>query len=219
MSRKPFISMAVIRRLPRYYRYLNEMHASGLVRISSRELADCMELTASQVRQDFNCFGDFGQQGSGYDVESLTAAIKGILGLDAGYSIVVMGAGKMGLSLIDNFGFERRGFKVLAAFDTDPEVIGTMRNNVPIYSIEDIPNVIDPLKKPDIGVLTVPREKAVEGSLLLRDCGVKAIWNFTNAELALVKASDILVENMHISDSLSTLCYRLTDYENKLYGQ
>jgi redox-sensing transcriptional repressor len=219
LSRNGFISMAVIRRLPRYYRYLNEMYLNGVKQISSRDLADCMELTASQVRQDFNCFGDFGQQGCGYDVEALNREITKILGLDAGYRIVIMGAGRMGRALIDNFGFERRGFNLIAAFDVDQALIGTAVNGVPIYDVKDIGTVITPANKPDIGVLTVPRDKAQEGASYLKDCGVKAIWNFTNEDLPLIEAANILVENVHISDSLTTLCYRLTDLENKLYGE
>jgi redox-sensing transcriptional repressor len=218
MSRSGFISMAVIRRLPRYYRYLNEMYQNGIKQISSRELADCMELTASQVRQDFNCFGDFGQQGYGYDVESLNKEIKKILGLDAGYRIVIMGAGKIGSSLILNFGFARRGFNLVAAFDVDPAVIGTYIGDTPVYDVKDIGKVFSAQNRPDIGVLTVPRERAEEGASYLKECGVKAIWNFTNADLPMIEAANILVENVHISDSLSALCYRLTDLENKLYG-
>lgn len=218
MSRSGFISMAVIRRLPRYYRYLNEMHQNGIKQISSRELADCMELTSSQVRQDFNCFGDFGQQGYGYDVESLNREIKKILGLDAGYRIVVMGAGKIGTSLIMNFGFEQRGFNLVGVFDVDPALIGTCIGNTLVQDVKDIAKVFSAHNRPDIGVLTVPKDRAQEGASYLKECGVKAIWNFTNSDLPMIEAADILVENVHISDSLSALCYRLTDYENKLYG-
>jgi len=211
--------MAVIRRLPRYYRYLNEMHQNGVKQISSRDLADCMELTASQVRQDFNCFGDFGQQGCGYDVESLTRAITKILGLDEGYRVVIMGAGKIGCSLIANFGFDRRGFKLIGAFDVDPAVIGTTVGDVPVYDVREIENLYNIQFHPDIGILTVPKESAEEGAAYLKNCGVKAIWNFTNVELPLIEAADILVENVHISDSLTTLCYRLMDLEDKIYGE
>ena len=132
MSRHGFVSMAVIRRLPRYYRYIHEMYLSGMTQISSRDLADCMELTPSQVRQDFNCFGDFGQQGCGYDIVKLHEAITKILGLDQGYGIVMVGVGRVGSSLLDNFGFERRGFRLLAAFDNDPAVIGQLSNVIAI---------------------------------------------------------------------------------------
>lgn len=216
MSRHGFVSMAVIRRLPRYYRYLHEMYLSGIKQISSRDLADCMELTASQVRQDFNCFGDFGQQGCGYDVVQLHDEITKILGLDQGYSIVVVGVGRIGSSLLDNFGFERRGFRVLAAFDSDPAVIGKVYGGVTVSDSADAAAVMAHLPKPDIGVLTVPTESATAGAEILRKCGVKAIWNFTKGDLARFEAST-LVQNVHLSDSLSTLCYRLTDLENKIY--
>ncbi|MBR4942001.1 MAG: redox-sensing transcriptional repressor Rex [Clostridia bacterium] len=217
MSRNSFISMAVIRRLPRYYRYLREMNNQGIKTISSRELADCMELTASQVRQDFNCFGDFGQQGCGYDVESLTESISKILGLDAGYKVVIMGAGKLGRSLMENFGFASRGFDLMAAFDSDPDKCGEI-DGIPVYHISKIDEFFASHPKADIGVLAVPVEEARKGADLLTRCGVKAIWNITKEDLPLAEANGILVENLHISDSLMTLSHRLTDLENKLYG-
>lgn len=217
MSRNSFISMAVIRRLPRYYRYLREMNDTGIKMISSRELADCMELTASQVRQDFNCFGDFGQQGCGYDVDSLTASIAKILGLDEGYRVVVMGAGRIGRSLMENFNFSKRGFKLVAAFDTDPASCGEIAG-VPIYHTDRIDEFLASNPKADIGVLAVPAAEARRGADLLEKCGVKAIWNITKEDLPLAEAHGVLVENLHISDSLMTLSYRLTELENKLYG-
>ncbi|MBE6937410.1 MAG: redox-sensing transcriptional repressor Rex [Ruminococcaceae bacterium] len=217
MSRNSFISMAVIRRLPRYYRYLREMNDTGIKMISSRELADCMELTASQVRQDFNCFGDFGQQGCGYDIESLTASIAKILGLDENYRVVVMGAGRMGQTLMENFSFNRRGFELVAAFDTDRSKCGEVAG-VPVYHVDSIGEFFASHPKADIGVLAVPADQARKGADYLTACGVKAIWNITKEELPIAEANGILVENLHISDSLMTLSYRLTEFENKLYG-
>ena len=216
MSRHGFISMAVIRRLPRYYRYLHEMYLSGMKQISSRELADCMELTASQVRQDFNCFGDFGQQGCGYDVEHLHREITKILGLDQNYGLVLVGAGRIGQSLIENFGFEKRGFQLMAAFDNDPAVIGQTINGVTVSDAAQADQVLAGKPKPDIGILAVPTESAAAGAELLKKCGVKAIWNFTKGDLARYEAST-LIQNVHLSDSLITLCYRLTELENKIY--
>ena len=141
--------MAVIRRLPRYYRYLHEMYLSGIKQISSRELADCMELTASQVRQDFNCFGDFGQQGCGYDVEHLHREITKILGFDQNYGLIMIGVGRIGGSLLENFGFERRGFRLLAAFDSDPAVIGQTIGGVTVSAASEIGQVMSGLPKPD----------------------------------------------------------------------
>ena len=217
MSRHGFISMAVIRRLPRYYRYLHEMYLSGMKQISSRELADCMELTASQVRQDFNCFGDFGQQGCGYDVEHLHREITKILGLDQNYGLVLVGAGRIGQSLLENFGFEKRGFQLMAAFDNDPAVIGQTINGVTVSDAAQADQVLAGKPKPDIGILAVPTESAAAGAELLKKCGVKAIWNFTKGDLARYEAST-LIQNVHLSDSLITLCYRLTELENKIYG-
>ena len=216
MSRHGFISMAVIRRLPRYYRYLHEMYLSGMKQISSRELADCMELTASQVRQDFNCFGDFGQQGCGYDVENLHREITKILGLDQNYGLVLVGAGRIGQSLLENFGFEKRGFQLMAAFDNDPAVIGQTINGVTVSDAAQADQVLAGKPKPDIGILAVPTESAAAGAELLKKCGVKAIWNFTKGDLARYEAST-LIQNVHLSDSLITLCYRLTELENKIY--
>ena len=216
MSRHGFISMAVIRRLPRYYRYLHELYLSGMKQISSRELADCMELTASQVRQDFNCFGDFGQQGCGYDVEHLHREITKILGLDQNYGLVLVGAGRIGQSLLENFGFEKRGFQLMAAFDNDPAVIGQTINGVTVSDAAQADQVLAGKPKPDIGILAVPTESAAAGAELLKKCGVKAIWNFTKGDLARYEAST-LIQNVHLSDSLITLCYRLTELENKIY--
>ena len=216
MRRHGFISMADIRRLPRYYRYLHEMYLSGMKQISSRELADCMELTASQVRQDFNCFGDFGQQGCGYDVEHLHREITKILGLDQNYGLVLVGAGRIGQSLLENFGFEKRGFQLMAAFDNDPAVIGQTINGVTVSDAAQADQVLAGKPKPDIGILAVPTESAAAGAELLKKCGVKAIWNFTKGDLARYEAST-LIQNVHLSDSLITLCYRLTELENKIY--
>ena len=216
MSRHGFISMAVIRRLPRYYRYLHEMYLSGMKQISSRELADCMELTASQVRQDFNCFGDFGQQGCGYDVEHLHREITKILGLDQNYGLVLVGAGRIGQSLLENFGFEKRGFQLMAAFDNDPAVFGKTINGVTVSDAAQADQVLAGKPKPDIGILAVPTESAAAGAELLKKCGVKAIWNFTKGDLARYEAST-LIQNVHLSDSLITLCYRLTELENIIY--
>ena len=216
MSRHGFISMAVIRRLPRYYRYLHEMYLSGIKQISSRELADCMELTASQVRQDFNCFGDFGQQGCGYDVEHLHREITKILGFDQNYGLIMIGVGRIGGSLLENFDFEKRGFRLIAAFDSDPAVVGQTVGGVTVSDVSEFEQVMIGLPKPDIGILTVPTEAAAAGAELLKKCGVKAIWNFTKGDLARFEAST-LIQNVHLSDSLTTLCYRLTDLENKIY--
>ncbi len=218
MSRNSFISMAVIRRLPRYYRYLHEMKEMGVKTISSRELADCMELTASQVRQDFNCFGDFGQQGCGYDVESLTGSIEKILGLGENYKVVIMGAGRLGTSLIQNFGFEARGYSLVAAFDTDPEKCEKSIDGIPVFHVDKIDEYFSSHPKADIGILAVPVSEARQGADHLAKCGVKAIWNITKADLPIAEANGILVENLHISDSLMTLSYRLNELEDKLYG-
>ncbi|MBR6740370.1 MAG: redox-sensing transcriptional repressor Rex [Clostridia bacterium] len=215
MSKSAFISMAVIRRLPRYYRYIHRLWLDGVTRISSRELADRMELTASQVRQDFNCFGEFGQQGCGYDVALLNTEIAKILGLNEGYRVIMMGAGRLGSSIIENFNFESRGFHLAAVFDSDPNKIGTEIDGLKINDPADLEGLCGGRECPEIGVLCVPREVARECALALKKAGVKAIWNFTSENLYDL---GLVVENVHISDSILTLGYRLNELERELYG-
>lgn len=203
------VSIAVIRRLPRYYRHLWELRQQGVVRISSGALGKAMGLTASQIRQDLFCFGGFGQQGYGYNVEKLRDEIGSILGIDRGHTAVVLGVGNLGHALIQNFKFGNNGFRVEAAFDIDDEVIGTSVGNIPVYSIDELDEYLVQ-HRVDVGVITVPRGVAPTMAERLVRGGVKGIWNFANVELKLQEAQDVVVENVHFADSLLTLSYMIS---------
>lgn len=206
--KKERISPAVIRRLPRYYRYLDELHQNGIVRISSGALADSMGLTASQIRQDLSCFGEFGQQGYGYNVSRLRDEVAEILGMNRGHTAVILGAGNLGRALIQNFQFTLNGFRLLAAFDTDPALIGGALGGIPVYSVDTLEKFIK-ANQVSVAVLTVPAAAAGEATRQVADCGVKGIWNFTNVELPV--PPDIQVENVHFADSLLNLSYMISE--------
>lgn len=203
------VSIAVIRRLPRYYRHLSELRQQGTVRISSNALGKAMGLTASQIRQDLFCFGGFGQQGYGYNVEKLRDEIGEILGINQGHTAVVLGVGNLGHALIQNFKFGNNGFQVGAAFDVDENVIGTCVGDIPVYSVDVLDQYLA-LHHVDVGVLTVPRAVAAGMAEQLVRGGVKGIWNFANVELKLQDADDVIVENVHFADSLLTLSYMIS---------
>ena len=213
MEQKPNVSSAVIRRLPRYHRCLGELLRAGKLRISSAELSAIMDVTASQIRQDLNCFGGFGQQGYGYNVKFLYSKISELLGVDEGFNAVIIGAGKLGRALAATHMFERRGVNRLAMFDTDPEVIGTEIYGVPVYSVEELGEFCK-THNVHIGVLTVPKEAAYEVTEVIVNSGVKGIWNFANMELKL-NNPDVVVENIHLGDSLMTLCYEIKTANEK----
>ena len=199
------VSDAVIRRLPRYHRYLGELLRNGILRISSAELSRLMEVTASQIRQDFNCFGGFGQQGYGYNVKYLYGKIGELLGVAEGYRAVIVGAGKLGRALAATHMFERRGVTSVALFDVDENIIGTEFNGLKVYPIEELGEFCRK-NKIHLGVLTVPKESAYECAKVLSDAGVLGIWNFANMELV-VENSNVVVQDVHLGDSLMTLCY------------
>lgn len=203
------VSNNVIRRLPRYLRKLDELQASGINRISSFELGQQLGLTPSQIRQDFSCFGEFGQQGYGYNVPALRTEISGILGMDRGYTAILVGVGNIGHALTDNFCFSEWGFALEAAFDIKPELIGTTINGVPVYSDDTLIEYLD-THKVDVVVLCVPKSVAVSVAKVLTSHGVNAIWNFTNVELTEPNSS-VIVENMHFSDSLLSLSYFVSE--------
>lgn len=208
-AKREKVSSAVIRRLPRYYRHLNELYLSGVVRISSSALGKSMGLTASQIRQDLSCFGEFGQQGYGYNVENLRGEISDILGMNAGHTAVVLGAGNLGRALIENFHFDRSGFRLVAAFDVDPNIVGTEMSGVPVYHVDTLEDYLA-AHPVSVGVLTVPRAAAAETAERLVERGVKGLWNFTNTELKLSKP-DVVVENVHFADSLLALSFMISD--------
>lgn len=207
------VSNNVIRRLPRYLRKLDDLAAKGEERISSDKLGRQMGLTPSQIRQDFSCFGEFGQQGYGYNVDFLRREIGQILGTYRGYSAILVGAGNLGTALVQNFDFIIEGYVFLGAFDIKPEVIGTQIDGFPVYDVHDLPGFVRE-HKVDIAILTVPRHAAQELTDTLAQAGIRAIWNFTNTELD-VGDSGILVENIHFSDSLLVLTYHLAQQDDK----
>ena len=207
--KKENVSDAVIRRLPRYYRQLTELCAKGVVRISSHSLGQEMNITASQIRQDLSCFGEFGQQGYGYNVEELHTEIGRILGVDNDHHLVMIGVGSLGHALLQNFPFAQTGFTVDAAFDISPAVTGTRVNGVPIYSMDEVDAFIRS-HSVDVVVLTIPQSIAQETADRLIALGVRGFWNFTNVELS----SDdpgVRFEDVHFADSLLTLSYRITE--------
>ena len=203
------VSNNVIRRLPRYLRKLDELQENGINRISSFELGQQLGLTPSQIRQDFSCFGEFGQQGYGYNVSGLREQIASILGMDRGYRAILIGVGNIGHALMDNFSFADCGVELAAAFDIKESLIGTEFKGVPILAEAELEGY---LKNNDIAlaVLCVPKEVAVNVTKILTENGIEAIWNFTNMELT-EPNSPIIVENVHFSDSLLSLSYFVSE--------
>lgn len=206
--KKQKISDAVIHRLPRYYRYLDDLHNKGVVRISSSSLGARMDITASQIRQDLSCFGEFGQQGYGYNVAELRAEIGHILGIDKGHRLIVIGAGHLGHALLQNFDFEKVGFQVDSAFDVSPELIGTSIRGVTIRSMDELEDYVAQFR-PNVAVLTVPQNVAQPLASRLIDLGIKGFWNFTNVELS-SHEPDVFFEDIHFVDTLLTLSYRIS---------
>lgn len=201
------VSNNVIRRMPRYLRKLDDLNAAGIERISSGELGRQMGLTPSQIRQDFSCFGEFGQQGYGYNILELRTEIGHILGVDEQHRLVVVGAGHLGHALLRNFDFMQTGFLLDTAFDVSPTLIGTRVNNVLIRSFDEIGDYFA-VCHPDVAVLTVPKHIAQEVAEQLVVLGVRGIWNFTNTELHV--GSEVFTEDVHFADSLLTLSYRIS---------
>ena len=204
---KPTVSDAVIKRLPRYHRYLGDLLADGRLRISSAELSKIMNVTASQIRQDLNCFGGFGQQGYGYNIKYLYSKISELLGVTEGYTAVIAGAGNLGRALAATRMFSRRGVTRLAMFDIDESLVGTEIYGIPVYHIDELYDFCQE-NKVSIGVLTVPKDAAYKVAMTMAHAGVKGIWNFANTELEL-ESESVAVENIHLGDSLMKLCYEI----------
>ena len=202
------ISDAVIRRLPGYYRYLRELEKIGITRISSQELGARMGLTASQIRQDINCFGTLGQQGYGYNVAELRAEIGHILGIDSGHKIIVVGVGHLGHALLQNFDFDKVGFRIDSAFDVYPALIGTEIRSVAVRSMDELEEYVANYH-PDVAVLTVPQSVAQPLADRLIGLGVRGFWNFTNVELS-TDEPGVFFEDIHFVDTLLTLSYRIS---------
>lgn len=207
--KKENVSDAVIRRLPRYYRQLSELKARGQVRISSHSLGQEMNITASQIRQDLSCFGEFGQQGYGYNVDELHTEIGHILGVDNHHHLIMIGAGNLGHALMHNFHFDQAGFSLDAAFDVAPAVIGTQINGVPIFSMEELDAYVRS-HSVDVVVLTVPQSMAQPITDRLVSLGIRGFWNFTNVEIT-CSQPDVRIESIHFADSLLTLSYRIAN--------
>ena len=202
------ISSAVIKRLPRYYRYLSELLDNGMDRISSGELSKQMKVTASQIRQDFNNSGGFGQQGYGYNVAYLKSEIGKILGLDRNYHVIILGAGNLGHALANYAGFEKRGFIVSGIFDVDPEKIGKKIGETTVADMKDLENFVAN-HTVDIAALTLPKAIAPSVAKQLAEYGVSAFWNFAATDLNLPE--DVAVENVHLAESLMRLSYNISN--------
>ena len=200
--KKQKISDAVIHRLPRYYRYLDDLYNKGVVRISSNSLGTKMDITASQIRQDLSCFGEFGQQGYGYNVAELRREIGHILGIDSGHRIIIIGAGHLGHALLQNFDFRKVGFEIDSAFDLAPELAGTEINGITIRSMDDLDDYVAQVH-PHVAVLTVPQSVAQPLADKLIALGIKGFWNFTNVELN-TDSEDVFFEDVHFVDTLLT---------------
>ena len=201
------ISNNVIRMMPRYLRKLDDLTYHGIDRISSGELGRQLGLTPSQIRQDFSCFGEFGQQGYGYNVQKLRDEIATILGMKNEFSVILIGVGNLGRALVNNFGFENHGFHLKAAFDVEPSVVGTDVGGVHVFHSSEMLDYLS-RNKVDIAVLSVPRRLANNIANNIVDYGIRAIWNFTNIELD-IKRDDVLIEDIHFLDSLLYLSYHL----------
>ena len=206
------ISKAVVSRLPRYYRYLDELRQENIERISSKELSKRMNVTASQIRQDLNNFGGFGQQGYGYNVKFLHDEIGKILGLNQRHNIIVVGAGNLGQALANYVEFEKRGFKLVGIFDVNPVLEGIAVRGIEIQMISDLPFFMKE-NNIEIAILTLPKNKARDMAEILIENGIKAIWNFAHIDLD--TPDDVIVENVHLSESLMTLSYNLSQYRQE----
>ena len=201
------ISQAVVRRMPRYYRYLGELLEKGVERVSSNELSKIMKVTASQIRQDLNNFGGFGQQGYGYNVRFLHEEIGKILGLDQTHNIIIIGAGNLGQAIANYGRFDRLGFQTIALFDVNPTVIGKEIRGIKVYSLDELEDFCSK-NKVDIAALTMPKQSADNTAQRLVELGIRAIWNFAHVDLD-VDEESVVVENVHLSDSLMQLSYNI----------
>lgn len=208
MKRSQRVSAAVVKRLPKYYRYLQMISKKGIIRVSSQELSDITGLTASQIRQDLNHFGGFGQQGYGYNVEELKAAIEEIIGIDKNYNAIVLGFGNLGRAIYRYAGYHDTGFNMIGIFDSDEEVIGIDENGLTVRDIKDISSFLVE-EEVQIAILTTPKSVAQELADILVEGGVKGIWNFASLDLDL--PDDVILENVHLDESLYTLIYYINN--------
>ena len=207
MPKNDNISMSVIKRMPRYYRFLGKLKDEGVIRISSRELSKMMGFTASQIRQDLNCYGGFGQQGYGYNVEQLYEEIGIILGVDQCRDAILVGVGNLGNAVANHMEFERRGFKLIGGFDSNEKLIGNKIKNIEIFSIDSLEEFCKE-KKPSVAIVCVPTSAAENIVERLYNCKIRAFWNYSHYDILAVYP-DAIVENVHLSDSLLTLSYQI----------
>lgn len=214
MSKNDKVSNSVIRRLPRYYRFLGELQRSGVSKISSRELAEKMKVTASQIRQDLNCFGGFGQQGYGYNVAELREEIGSILGVDKGRKAVLIGAGNLGRALAVHLDYGKYGCTLCGIFDSNSELAGTRLGDISVLPMSELESFCGK-NKPAVAILCIPKTAAADVSERLAKLGIKAFWNFSHYDITLENLSGVVVENVHLGDSLMALCYGLNDLEQK----
>ncbi len=213
MQQKKEISKTVISRLPRYYRYLGELMEEGVERISSKELSLLMNVTASQIRQDLNNFGGFGQQGYGYNVKFLYREIAKILGIDRQHNLIIIGAGNLGQAIANYTNFEKRGFLLKGMFDVNPRLVGLEIRGVKIMPVDELEDFLRH-NEVQIAALTLPKSKAPAVADRLVSCGIKAIWNFAHIDLQV--PDDVVVENVHLSESLMRLSYRATNLQERM---
>ena len=216
MARYEGVSNFVIRRLPRYYRFLSDLLKNGVDKISSQGLSQRMGLTASQIRQDFNCFGGFGQQGYGYNVQQLHSEIARILGLQAGRRTILLGAGNLGSTIATQMQFSEMGFSLVGIFDVSPALIGRRLNNLTIQHIDTLRDFCA-AEKPEAAVLCIPRSSAQEMVPQLIALGIVGFWNFSHYDIAL-DYPDVAVENVHLGDSLMTLAYQIRERADEKDG-
>lgn len=213
MQKKQYISMSVIRRLPRYYHFLKELDRRGILRVSSKEFAERMGFTASQVRQDFNCFGGYGQQGYGYAVHQLRLEIGSILGIDRAHKCILIGAGNLGKAIATHITNNFAGFELVGIFDTNDRIVGSQIAGMSVLSYSNLKSFYS-LHHPIMAILCVPRNavEAVSGELY--SLGIRNYWNFSQFDISM-KYRDAVVENVHLTDSMMTLCYRVTEQMNE----
>lgn len=207
------VSISVIRRLPRYYRFLGELLRGGVHRISSRELSGKMGLTASQIRQDLNCFGGFGQQGYGYNVEALFHEIGRILGMDQNYKTILVGVGNLGRAVANHMTFDGRGYRLVGLFDNNPGILGETVRGLPIRPVDELEQFCIE-EKPDVAILCTPREATKEVVNRLVALGVRGFWNYSPHYDIALNHPGVAVENVHLGDSLMTLCYKVKDLDD-----
>ncbi len=206
-----YVSDAVIRRLPGYYRHLRELEEEGIMQISSQDLGERMQLTPSQIRQDINCIGGFGRQGFGYPVHELKEHIRGIMGLKTEHRMAILGAGRIGNAVSDHAGFHREGFHTVGLFDTDAAKLRDGKTGLPVYPMSELEDRLPELKV-SVVALALPAAAAQEALDRVYALGIRAIWNFAPVDLKYPR--DMVVVNVHLSDSLYTLSYRMSHMES-----